>query len=58
MKKCKECGSVLLCINKNGLCKECDEQFQYCFNKCKFPCRDKEEQKRMFAILKPNWNNG
>lgn len=46
MKKCKECGSVLPCINKNEICKECDEQFQYCFNKCKFPCRDKEEQKK------------
>lgn len=57
MKKCKECGTVLPCVNNRGICKECDEQFQFCFKKCKNPCRDKEEQKNMFDKLKEGWDN-
>lgn len=59
MKKCKECGSLLPCVgsNANGICKECDEQFRYCYNKCKTPCRSKEEQKRMFNIINASWND-
>lgn len=56
MKRCKECGAILPCINEIGICKECDEQFLHCFNHCKTPCRSKEEQSEMFSKLKENWN--
>lgn len=56
MEKCKECGAVLPCVNSERICKECDEQFQYCYDKCKAPCREKAEQKRMFDRVKKGWN--
>lgn len=56
MKKCNVCGTVLPCVNKYGVCMECDEQFNDCFNKCKNPCRTKEEQKTNFDKWKPDWN--
>lgn len=55
MRKCKECGAWLPCINEQGVCKECNEQFQYCFSKCKYPCRDKNEQKQIFGRIKEGW---
>ena len=51
MKKCEECGTLLPCINKYGFCKECDEQFLYCY-----PCRTKEEQKQKFDKWKLDWD--
>lgn len=58
MNKCKECGSLLPCVkSKIRICKECDEQFVYCFCKCKNPCRDKQEQKNMYDRIKPGWDD-
>ncbi len=58
MRRCKECGALLPCVKQNTvqLCKECDDQFKYCFYKCKFPCRSKEEQKNMYDRLNPGWD--
>ena len=53
--KCEECGTKLPCIQNNGLCKECDEQFFYCYFECKNPCRSKEEQKQYYDKWKPGW---
>jgi hypothetical protein len=57
--KCEECGTSLPCVvlTKNHLCKECDEQFDYCLNKCKNPCRIKEEQECLWDKWKPEWRN-
>lgn len=56
MRKCKECGAILPCVNESGICKECDEQFEHCYYKCKYPCRDRAEQREMFNKLKEGWN--
>lgn len=54
--KCEECGVSFPCVStSNGLCKECDEQFNYCHDKCKNPCRKKEEQERYFDKWKSDW---
>lgn len=55
--ECKECGTNLPCVvlSKVHLCKECNEQFDYCYNECKNPCRTKEEQERIWDKLKPEW---
>lgn len=54
--KCEECGVNFSCVSiSNGLCKECDEQFNYCYDKCKNPCRKKEEQERYFDKWKSDW---
>ena len=54
--KCKECGTTLPCIGLNDLCKECDEQFIYCFTKCENICRRKNEQKEFYDKWKPGWD--
>lgn len=56
MRRCKECGTALPCITQNGLCKECDQQFAYCYYKCKYPCRDREEQKEIFDRVNKGWD--
>lgn len=53
--KCQECGTDLGCIGNNGICKECDEQYQYCYNECKNPCRRKDEQEKYFTKWKSDW---
>ena len=54
--KCEECGTDLPCVKSNhGLCRECDEQFNYCYSKCKNPCRNKKEQERYYDRWKPEW---
>ena len=57
---CSECGTMLECLDDTGeanyLCKECNEQFIYCFTQCETPCRSKEEQKRYYDKWKPNWD--
>jgi len=57
--KCEECGTNLPCVvkSKANICCECDEQFDYCYNKCKNPCRSKEEQERLWDKWKPEWRN-
>lgn len=56
--KCEECGTTLPCVNtQNHLCKECDEQYEFCYLKCKNPCRRKDEQERMLDRIKPEWRN-
>ena len=57
--KCAECGSNLPCVAKSKvhLCKECDEQFAYCYNECKNPCCPKREQERLWDQWKPEWRN-
>ena len=56
--KCEECGTTLPCVNVgNNLCKECDEQYTYCYTKCKNPCRNKKEQERIFDRVKPEWRD-
>ena len=56
MNKCEECGTEVPCTWKTGICKECDEQFLYCYFKCKKPCRTKEEQKELFDKRKFGWD--
>lgn len=53
--KCKECGTVLPCVNKHGICKECDEQLIFCFTECKTPCRGKEEQQIKYEKWQPGF---
>ena len=57
--KCKECGSDLPCVASSsiGICRECDEQFDYCYNQCKTPCRTKDEQERLWDKWKPEWRD-
>ena len=55
--KCEECGTDLNCIDNNDLCKECDEQYIYCYTKCKNPCRIKEEQEKYFTKWSPSWKD-
>jgi hypothetical protein len=55
--RCKECGLENPCVNEvNDLCKECDENFIYCYTQCKYPCRTKEEQEKLFGRINPDWN--
>lgn len=54
--KCSECGFDNPCVI-NDTCKECNEQYKYCYNECKFPCRSKEEQEKYFTKWNPDWKN-
>ena len=56
MDKCSECGTPLPCLATNDLCRECDEQFIFCFTSCTIPCRGKCEQKQIFDRVKPGWD--
>lgn len=56
---CEECEILLPCVGMNGIdkCKECDEQFKYCYYECENPCRTKKEQKLIFDKVKPGWDD-
>lgn len=53
---CKECGFINPCVdNESILCAECNHNFNKCI-KCATPCRDREEQQKIFIKLNPSWN--
>lgn len=57
-KHCSECGTPLPCVDScTDLCRECNDEFRFCYNACPNPCRSKEEQKRIFDRVKPGWDD-